>query len=238
MTHHSVTFITSKPDDEYQAVTCALTNRTGINFNKFKTVGELFSNLSNSKFSTDLVIIDLVGLTKVEGTDLFDIISTISTLIKCTVQRVKPGRPVKRTTIIAVAAYIDTDVNLFKQIVGTDVLGVYPMGDTFTIEDKALAVTELLAGKCHVPTAIAERIRPSKKKKTVEKDAFTLTVRQAQILQLICDRGASNKVIANTLKITESTVKLHITAVLKKYGVRNRTQLALFASKQKAAEPA
>ena len=50
-----------------------------------------------------------------------------------------------------------------------------------------------------------------------------------QILNLIKERGASNKVIAKTLNITESTVKLHVGIVLKKFGVKNRTQLALFS---------
>lgn len=233
MAHQSVTYITPYQNEDCAEIVRELSARTGINFTQFKAVGELFTSLSNPRFATDLVIVDLEGITKVEGTDLFDIISTISTLIKCTVQRVKPGRPCKRTTPIAVSAHVNTDLNLFKQIAGTDVIGIYPAGIEFTIEDKIAALTALLDGRCYMPAAIAEKIKPTSKKKVAKKDTTTLTTRQAQILQLICDRGASNKVIANTLKISESTVKLHITSVLKKYGVRNRTQLALFANKQK-----
>jgi DNA-binding NarL/FixJ family response regulator len=47
------------------------------------------------------------------------------------------------------------------------------------------------------------------------------------VLNLVCRRGLSNKRIAQTLKISESTVKVHISAILKSYGVRNRTQLVL-----------
>lgn len=57
----------------------------------------------------------------------------------------------------------------------------------------------------------------------------SLTPRQRQILALISKRGSSNKVIAKTLNISESTVKLHLGNIFKKYGVRNRTQLALFS---------
>ena len=60
-----------------------------------------------------------------------------------------------------------------------------------------------------------------------------MTPRQEQIHTLISTRGASNKVIAKTLNISESTVKLHVSAVLKKYGVKNRTQLALFSKSDK-----
>lgn len=62
-----------------------------------------------------------------------------------------------------------------------------------------------------------------------QKNKITLTARQNQVLTLIKERGASNKVIAKALGITESTVKLHVTMIFKKYGVRNRTQLALFS---------
>lgn len=54
-----------------------------------------------------------------------------------------------------------------------------------------------------------------------------LTPRQQQVMRLVCHRGLSNKGIALILKISESTVKIHISAILKKYGVKNRTQLVL-----------
>lgn len=57
--------------------------------------------------------------------------------------------------------------------------------------------------------------------------SLTLTPRQSQVLKLVCHRGLSNKAIGNILKISESTVKIHISAILKRYGVRNRTQLVL-----------
>lgn len=56
-------------------------------------------------------------------------------------------------------------------------------------------------------------------------DPFNLTFRQEQILQLIKTRGLSNGQIANTLKISESTVKMHVGLILKKYGFRTRMQL-------------
>lgn len=54
-----------------------------------------------------------------------------------------------------------------------------------------------------------------------------ITPRQGQVLRLICHRGLSNKAIGNILKISESTVKIHTSAILKIYGVKNRTQLVL-----------
>ncbi len=58
-------------------------------------------------------------------------------------------------------------------------------------------------------------------------DKFRLTPRQQQVLKLVCHRGLSNKAIAGILKISESTVKIHVSSILKEYGVKNRTQLVL-----------
>jgi DNA-binding NarL/FixJ family response regulator len=57
-----------------------------------------------------------------------------------------------------------------------------------------------------------------------------LTDRQDEIFNLVCRRGLSNKKIAQILNISESTVKVHMSAILKAYRVRNRTQLALSGS--------
>lgn len=49
--------------------------------------------------------------------------------------------------------------------------------------------------------------------------------------------GESNKLIARRLDITESTVKGHLKIILRKLGVRNRTQAALCAFRQVGEQP-
>jgi DNA-binding NarL/FixJ family response regulator len=56
-----------------------------------------------------------------------------------------------------------------------------------------------------------------------------LTRQQAKILQLICE-GRLNKQIAYDLSIAETTVKAHVTAIMRKLGVQSRTQAVLIAS--------
>ena len=58
----------------------------------------------------------------------------------------------------------------------------------------------------------------------------TLTPQQARILELICE-GKLNKQIAFDLSIVETTVKAHLTAILRKLAVQNRTQAVLLAKK-------
>ena len=55
-----------------------------------------------------------------------------------------------------------------------------------------------------------------------------LSPREREILQHLV-MGASNKLIANRLGITEATVKVHLKTLLRKIDVNNRTQAAIWA---------
>jgi two-component system nitrate/nitrite response regulator NarL len=59
-------------------------------------------------------------------------------------------------------------------------------------------------------------------------DVPALSRREMLILRMLM-QGASNKVIARNLVITESTVKVHMKAILRKLRLQNRTQAAIWA---------
>ena len=59
----------------------------------------------------------------------------------------------------------------------------------------------------------------------------SLTNREREVLALVAD-GRSNREIARTLSLSEKTVKTHVSAVLAKLGVADRTQAALLAVRQ------
>lgn len=230
-----VTYVTpNSPDIECMGAFNRLVTEEQIEFQLKNSIVELFPLMGDPKFKTDLIIIDAEKMQDVNGTSLFDIINTLSTLIKCTVQRSKPGKPEKRTTVISVSVGTDTDLTLIKDLAGmVDIAGISPRANQVSYDEFKLAITELMAGHRHVPKTISNLLRSKRKKTTVDTDGIKLTPRQSQILQIVTDRGASNKVIARMLNISESTVKLHMGAILKKFGVRNRTQLAIFNRRNK-----
>lgn len=61
-----------------------------------------------------------------------------------------------------------------------------------------------------------------------EEHFVPLSPREMEILQFVV-RGLSNKEIANELQISHQTVKNHMTAILKKLNVQDRTQAAVTA---------
>ncbi len=58
--------------------------------------------------------------------------------------------------------------------------------------------------------------------------AFRLSPREMEILELVA-QGSSNKEIAFLLSISQQTVKNHMTAILRKLKVEDRTQAAITA---------
>ena len=58
-----------------------------------------------------------------------------------------------------------------------------------------------------------------------------LTRREREVLALLAD-GQSNREIAGTLRVSEKTVKTHVSSVLAKLGVADRTQAAVLAVRQ------
>lgn len=101
----------------------------------------------------------------------------------------------------------------------------------------------ILLGQCVLPSPVLTHIRdtwtgdgvnPAPESPPVPKTAprspgtAPLSCRENEILQCLAE-GASNKVIARRFDIAEATVKVHLKAILRKLGARNRTQAALWS---------
>lgn len=94
----------------------------------------------------------------------------------------------------------------------------------------AAARGESILGPSIAAKVIAEFSRVSSMVPALKMEQLVepLSEREVEILTLIA-RGASNKEIANQLYIAQGTVKNHITHILGKLGVRDRTQAAIKA---------
>jgi two-component system NarL family response regulator len=107
--------------------------------------------------------------------------------------------------------------------------------------EQLIEVVESVAeGRYFVDTSIANQLLVNLVQGTppqqTTKDASQLTVREKEVLQLIVN-GLSNKEIAFRLHITLRTVKAHVSSILMKLNVSDRTQAAVLAIQEKFLEP-
>lgn len=93
------------------------------------------------------------------------------------------------------------------------------------------AFEAIRAGEGYLPEGFVPQADPSapasQREEAIQRLGL-LTRQQAKILQLICE-GMLNKQIAYELSIAETTVKAHVTAIMRKLGVQSRTQAVLIA---------
>lgn len=97
------------------------------------------------------------------------------------------------------------------------------------------AVQLVLAGGVYVPPgALADHVGGTPPPTA---DASGLTPRQIDVLKRLM-HGHSNKLIARELGLTEGTVKIHIAAILRALGARNRTEAVVRAHELGVGESA
>ncbi len=100
------------------------------------------------------------------------------------------------------------------------------------LEDLLEAVRSVAAGRTLVKPAVTERLLKGLGQINTGFSALDqpdpLTERETEILRLMAG-GYSNKEIANALSVAEGTVKNHVSSILSKMGVRDRTRAVLKA---------
>jgi len=133
-----------------------------------------------------------------------------------------------RTLIVSAIIRKQTPYQTVKQLKKSGIIGISLDFRDWTADEVAEGTAYFLRGESWWPRHIIDRL-PGAVHKTAKMPyiEFSLTSRQQEVFNLVCQRGLSNKKIAQTLKISESTVKIHVSAILKSYGVRSRTQLVL-----------
>jgi len=102
-------------------------------------------------------------------------------------------------------------------------------------EQMTEALQQILNGNVYLPSDIIRSEKPSgsihrrhDESQIPPEMLSSLTRRQLLVLERMSE-GESNKQIAYTLNIAETTVKAHVSAILRKLGVHNRIQAVLCA---------
>lgn len=120
-----------------------------------------------------------------------------------------------------------TSVELVRTLMSEGAAGFLPKDASATI--LASVLTDIAAGRKYFPKDVLKPVAAQAAEAAPEDmhpKLATLTPQQKRIMKLIC-AGKPNKQIAYELSLAEATVKAHITALLRRLGVQNRTQAAV-----------
>ena len=138
------------------------------------------------------------------------------------IKEISPG-----TQVIVLTSYHDDD-HIFPAIKAGALSYLLKDIDPDTLAD---AIRKAMTGEAvlnpHVAARIMEELQGGRKETTL--NAFAkLTPREIDVLKQIAE-GKSNQEIAETLVISEKTVKSHVSNILRKLHLADRTQAAVYA---------
>lgn len=110
-----------------------------------------------------------------------------------------------------------------------------------TASELADAIRSVMNGDTYVTQSFAAKVIAALRNATARKmalQAMRLSLREEQVVRLLL-RGKTNKEIANSLCISEKTVKHYMSLLMQKLQVRNRIEVVLAAQKltADAADP-
>jgi NarL family two-component system response regulator LiaR len=147
------------------------------------------------------------------------------------IRAIRRERPATR--VIALTSFLDDDKVLPAVRAGAAAYLLKDVGP----QDLVAAIRTVYGGEALLHPAVAARLM-EEVAAAQPRDApdHGLTPREREVLALIA-RGLANKRIARELGISPSTVKIHVSSVLHKLGVTDRTQAALQAVREGLVAP-
>ncbi|MEQ6291783.1 response regulator [Vogesella sp. GCM10023246] len=132
-------------------------------------------------------------------------------------------------TLPLIVVSADERIHTVESVLAVGVSGFIPK--SFSRELMSAAVNAVLEGEIFLPPALADRDTgaPASDPQQLQDLAsrLALLTRQERTVLDYIVNGKSNKVVAIELNIAESTVKAHVSAILRKLKVSSRTQAVI-----------
>jgi NarL family two-component system response regulator LiaR len=97
------------------------------------------------------------------------------------------------------------------------------------------AIREVYQGNAFLPPTVARKFLNHLRRREPSLVVEPLTARELDVLKLI-GTGASNKEIAQSLSLSEATVRVHVHNILGKLGFEKRSQAIAYALREKIGE--
>lgn len=146
----------------------------------------------------------------------------------------------RRPTVpVVIVSAVDNRADALRAI-ELGAMGYLPK--TMAADEFETLLQRVIDGQVAMPRSLLERELPTSPGLSTMSDSSSrerldrLTRRQQQVLGYLA-QGKSNMQIAVDLGLSEKTVRLHVSAILKTLSLSNRTQAALFAAANMPGEP-
>jgi DNA-binding NarL/FixJ family response regulator len=133
------------------------------------------------------------------------------------------------TQLVVLSDATNLDPAIVKDVLAQGASGFILTSQT-GLQMMVSALGMVASGGSFVPREVLFYQAETKTLTAREKRKGTLTAREVEVLQLL-KQGKPNKLIAYELKLSESTVKVHIRNTMRKVGSTNRTHAAMYADK-------
>lgn len=143
-----------------------------------------------------------------------------------------------RTRVILMTAYDDSEQTLHAAIAGAaayctkDIQAEQLLKIIDAVADGKYVITNQVMTPKEFETWLERQLESARRSYSEPGSPFhPLSEREMEVLNSVV-QGMSNKEIANLLGISHQTVKNHITSILRKFNVEDRTQAVVYALKR------
>ncbi len=186
--------------------------------------------------------IEIVGEAKdgAEAVDLVKMTDPDIVLLDINMPKLDGGQVVKQlkgsaihSKFVAITAYDDEEHLATLSAIG---INGYILKSS-SMPDLLAALRSVHSGESYVDPKVAGKLLSSFQKRKEEQDVMLLLTQREKEVLFWLSQGFSNAEISNKMVLSEKTVKNHVSHLLKKLGLNDRTQAAVLAWRMGMVQP-